>query len=556
MTELQSRGLPEGQADVTVRGGLFENTGFKAGAVTIMDPQTGHYVAGLPVDPAFLSRPKLLTGVDNSLSGFNSNIATIAYSLRRISDGGSIGAGAGTENLRFFSLHAGASRPLSSGADLGYAMSAAHSRGDGTVEFGDHEFTRLNVHLQRADAERQTDFVMSYQDNFFGWPGAYTGFASLPETDHTKTTLLLANHRVERESGFMEFGAFYRNLEDDYDFDRRTTESGGPGAFDHETRVYGLGFQGSHQGSTLDWQFAGQLTSDELVFSTDLTEGNFDSRDYATISLVPTLEVDAGGPKVFIVRFGATIDWTSEDGSAVSPVVGLTWHETTAAGSDFASLTYAATSQVPGYTVLNSRPAGLFGGNASLGREKSRQLSLSTGRDAGSWDSKATLFYREDEDLVDWTFATGAPFVRQANAVDIDVFGAEFFIRKRWDSLDLVGGYTYLDKDADYGSATVDASFYALNFAEHRATFALLYRFANGFEVRWDNEYRKQRDNPLRDGDDSAFLSSVALAWQPAGHSGIGLALTADNLTDDDYQQFPGTPAVGRQVTLSAKYGW
>ena len=34
---LQARGLPEGQADVTVRGGLFENTGFRVGAVTIVD---------------------------------------------------------------------------------------------------------------------------------------------------------------------------------------------------------------------------------------------------------------------------------------------------------------------------------------------------------------------------------------------------------------------------------------------------------------------------------------------------------------------------------------
>ena len=59
---------------------------------------------------------------------------------------------------------------------------------------------------------------------------------------------------------------------------------------------------------------------------------------------------------------------------------------------------------------------------------------------------------------------------------------------------------------------------------------------------------------PLRDGDDTAFLSSLALAWEPG--SGFGLALTADNLTDEEYQQFPGTPAVGRQVSLSAKYEW
>ena len=164
------------------------------------------------------------------------------------------------------------------------------------------------------------------------------------------------------------------------------------------------------------------------------------------------------------------------------------------------------------------------------------------------------MFYREDDDLVDWTFATGAPFARQANAVDIDVLGFELFARARWDDLDLVGSYTYLDKDADYGSAVVDASFYALNFATHRATLALRYRFASDFELRWDNEYREQRDNPLRAGSDEALLSSLAVTWDSPG--GIGVALAADNLTDDDYQQFPGTPAVGRQLSVSASYQW
>lgn len=554
ITELQSRGLPEGQADVTVRGGLFENTGFKAGAVTVMDPQTGHYVADLPIDPEFLVAPRVLTGVDNAISGFNSNVATIEYALSKIADGGSVLLGAGSDNLKFGSLRFANTTTSDAGSDFGYALSVARSEGDGTIPDGDHEFSRYNVHLQNSNDEQRTDLVLSYQDKFYGWPGAYTGFASLPETDHTKTTLILANHRQDVDAGYFETGVFYRRLENDYDFDRRTQESGAAGSFDHETRVYGMGFQGSHRGTKLDWEYAGQLTADELVYSTDLTEGDFDSRKYATAAIVPTLEVGAGNNKVFIVRLGAAVDWTSEDGSAISPVAGFTWHETTARGSEFISLDYSATSQVPGYTVLKSRPAGLFGGNSSLGREKARQLSLSTGRDAGSWDSKATLFYREDDDLVDWTFTTGAPFARQANAVDIDVLGAEFFIRRESDWFDLIFGYTYLDKDADYGSATVDASFYALNFAKHRATLAFLYRFGESFELRWDNEYRQQRDNPLRNGNDKAFLSSLVLAWEPA--SGFGLALAADNLTDDEYEQFPGTPAVGRQISLSAKYLW
>jgi hypothetical protein len=556
ITELQSRGLAEGQADVTVRGGLFENTGFKAGAVTVMDPQTGHYAGELPIDPEVLAAPELLTGVDNATVGFNSNIATIEYALRRIAPGGSILMGAGSDSLQFQSLRLANSSSTAAGAEMGYALAAAHSQGDGTVENGDHEFSRFNAHLQRSTDTEQSDLILAYQDKFYGWPGAYTGFASLPETDHTKTTLLLANHRQELEEGFFEVAAFYRRLENDYDFDRRTDESGGPGSFDHETKVYGVGFNGVRGGSRLDWHYAGQLVSDELVFSTDLTEGDFDSRKYVTASIVPTLDVVSGNDRVMTLRFGAVVDWTSEDGSAISPVASISFSETTAKGSAFVSLEYASTSQVPGYTVLKSRPAGLFGGNSSLGREKAHQLSVSIGRDAGSWDTEATVFYREDDDLVDWTFASGAPFVRQANAVDIDVFGAEFLLRRRWDSVDIVGSYTYLDKDADYGSAVVDASFYALNFATHRATLALRYRIGEHFEVRWDNEYRKQRDNPLRGSSDEAFLSSLALAWEPSGASGFGFALTADNLTDDNYEQFPGTPAVGRQISLSAKYQW
>jgi len=549
---VQSRGLPEGQADVTVRGGLFENTGFKAGAVTIMDPQTGHYAAELPIDPEFLSVPELLTGIDNSLAGFNSNIATIEYALRRIVDGGSVLLGAGSDNLQFQALRF--SRELTS--DAGIAVSAARSKGDGTVANGDHEFERFNAHLQRSNDGQQTDVVLSYQDKFYGWPGAYTGFASLPETDHTKTTLLLANHRSNVETGFWEFGAYFRHLEDDYDFDRTTQESGAAGSFDHETRVFGLGFQRQHQANRLTWNYSGQLTSDALIASTDLTEGGFDSRSYASVSVVPSISLSRSNERQVDLRFGATFDGSSRDSSEISPVLGITLRGNSAAGSHHLSLEVAATSQLPGYTALKSRPSGLFGGNSELGREKARQVSLSAGKRGADWDGALTLFHRADDDLVDWTFESGAPFARQANAVDIDVFGVEVSVRRQWEALDLIASYTWLDKDADYGTATVDASFYALNFAKQRATLAVSYRLTDRLELRVDNEYRKQERNPLRSSSDTAFLVSASLAWEPPEGTGFGIALTADNLTDDDYQQFPGTPAVGRQVSLSARYAW
>ena len=556
LTELQSRGIAEGQSDVTVRGGLFENTGFKLGAVTIMDPQTGHYVAELPVDPAFMSVPTIHKGIDSSIEGFNSAIATVSYGIKRVSNGGHVALGAGSDSLNFQSLRFGHSTTNSSGNDIGIAVSLARSEGDGSIIYGDHEFARANVQLQHATDDTQTDLIVSYQDKFYGWPGAYTGFASLPEIDDSQTTLLLANHRRQSDGGWFEAGGFYRRLVDDYDFNRTNLESGVPGSFEHETKVLGIGFQGLQQLGRISWRYGGQITSDKLVRSTDLTNGFFTDRTYATFSVVPSIDTDLSSSNKLVWRAGATVDYSDRDSNEFSPLLGVTLSRSNAGGTTNYTVEYAATSQLPGYTALNSNPTGLFGGNPFLGREKAKQLSAAIERDTDNWQFSAAIFSRRDDNLVDWTYFTGAPFSRQANPVDIDVIGLEAFFVRSWESVDLAFGYTALDKDSDYGPAQVDASFYALNFARHRATLAFTYRFARGFEMRIDNEYRIQEDNPLRVGDDSAYLASASLRWLSSGQHKFGVALIADNVTDSEYQPFPGTPASGRQFSLTANYTW
>ena len=556
LTELQSRGLAEGQSDVTVRGGLFENTGFMLGAVTVMDPQTGHYAAGLPVDPAIMTVPAIYKGIDGAVTGFNSTVATVSYGFARVTGGGTISLGAGSDNLNHQQLRFGHVSETSGGKELGINVSAARSEGDGSVPFGDHKFSRANVQLQLQSDAAQTDLIVAFQDKFFGWPGAYTGFANLPEIDDTQTTLLLANHKVSNEQGWLEVGGYYRRLEDNYDFNRANVESGTPGSFEHETKVSGVGFQGLQRRGRVSWRFGAQLTTDELVRSTDLTNGQFTKRTYATATIVPSFESELDNGDTLIWRAGATVDYSNRDDNEVSPLLGLTLRRFNGDTITRYKIEYAATSQVPGYTALNSNPSGLFGGNPLLGRETAKQLSASVEHDSGDWQLRAAVFSRQDDDLVDWTYAVGAPFARQANPVDIDVLGLEVFLVRKWESVDLVLGFTTLDKDAEYGDAQVDASFYALNFAKYRATVAFAYRFANAFEFRVDSEYRTQEDNPLREGDDSTFLASAALVWQSDALTGFGASLIVDNVTDSEFQPFPGTPASGRQVSLNASYSW
>lgn len=553
---LQTRGLPEGQSDVTVRGGLFENTGFRVGAITVIDPQTGHYAVEFPLDPAMLTQPAVLTDGEHALLGFNASVATLQYGIRPVTDGGSVAIGAGSDELRFGSLRAGRSMQLDDGRRLGIGAAAAASRGDGTRPFGDHDFERYTAQLSLEDAGSATHLLAGYQDKFYGWPGAYTGFATLPETDRTRLSLMLADHRRDSARGWWELTAAWRRLEDDYDFDRRTVESGVPGSFEHETRATMIGLGGEQRWGGLDWRFNAQFTADRLVRSTDLTGGEFSTRSYVAAGLAPVLHWDLSQGRRLQLVPGLRVDWGNRDEDALLPMIGIEYEQAAANAATRVAFDYARTSQLPGYTALKSPPRGLFGGNPALEREYADTFTARVEREQGDLVLRAAVFHRSDDDLVDWTYFRGAPSLRQANPVDIDVLGADATLEWSPGSFWVLAGYAWLDKDADYGSATVDASYYALNFARHRATLALVWRPVRQFELRVDNEYRLHEENPLRRTSRRAFLAAIAAAWRPSFAAGAEIVLAADNLADDDFQEFPGTPAYGRTWSLALRYGW
>jgi len=553
---LQARGLPEGQADITVRGGLFENTGFRLGAITITDPQTGHYAVEIPIDPGMLTSPEVLTDFDNSLNSFNASVATVSYGFTPVSSGGSLNAGLGSDNLYHASVRAGHVRELESGATFGSVLSASGSVGDGTVEYGDHEFKRFSGQLQWLGNGRETNVLLGYHDKFAGWPGMYTGFASLPETDHTKLGLALIDHRLSTEHGWWEIATAYRWLDNDYDFDRRSEESGTPGSFEHETRSFSLALSGMQHYAGLDWHISGQFTADRLVRSTDLTNGDFNSRSYGSLGVAPGREWTLASGASTSFRAGLRADISNRDENALVPMFLFSYEKPGGSGLNRFDLEYSKTSQLPGYTALNSPPIGLFGGNPDLGREYANTLKFGYTHEASQWTARLSAFYRRDDDLVDWTYRQGAPYLRQANPVDMDVTGLEGFFTWQMETLEVTGGYAWIDKDADYGEAEVDASYYALNFARHRLTLAAVYQPSRQWEIRLDNEYRVQQENALRSSSNRVYIASLSIGWQPESFQSLSLRLIADNLTDSNFQEFPGTPPMGRQISLGLAVNW
>ncbi len=555
--DLQTRNFGEAQGDVSIRGGIFEGTGFVVGGITLYDPQTGHYAAEIPIAPAMLTGPSVLTGIDNAVTGVNATAGTIAYQWRPITTGGKLSAGFGEDDFNRQSLYLG--QELGSIGDdfeIGVDFDLSRSESDGTVVNGDHLFERFSGRLQiRGDAS-QTDLFAGYQSKFFGWPNLYTPFG-VAETENLQTTLILLNHKMLfAEGDFLELSSYYRRNKDDYEFDRFRPGIFNP--FQHETKVSGFGFNGRESVGEIVWNYRVEVLGDEIE-STALTFGNFRSRTYLKASLVPEKTWVHSGSREITARVGVVYDDTNRDSSAVSPLVEIAVKDQCTEGVNTRwYLQYSGASRVAGYTALNSNPSGgLFRGRSDLEREKSKNIEVGTEWDGQKWSFQTAVFFRQDDPLVDWTYSASATSARSANEVAIDVFGIEVVYVKQWKKIDLVLGYTLLDKDSDYGNALVDASFYALNYARHRLTAAMTLRLGGGFEIRSDNELRFQEKNSLHTvGGDEAILSSIGLYYSLPNWPELEIGLLVDNLWDDDFQEIPAVPAAGRQVSANISYRW
>ena len=545
--DVQGRNLAEAQADISIRGGIFENTGFRLGALALGDPQTGHYFAEIPVPPSMLGPATISTGADNALRGFNASVGSVAYAWRPIVAGGQIALGVGENRYNRQSLYAAATRAseMAGSSTFGVDVEVARSESDGTLPFGDHDFRRAAARAQWRSTNQQTDLFAGYQTKFFGWPNLYTPDAGFLETEDLETLLFGATHAWRNDDGSsVELGAFYRRNRDDYEFDRFAPNA----LFEHTTWSYGAGFSGRVRIANLFLNYGGNFETNDLD-STALTYGHHMGRKTYRFALVPEWSWSGGASgTTWLLQAGANYDDSNRSGSSVSPIFRIERRD----GTNVWYVEYAQSTQLPTYTALNSSPSsGLFRGNADLGRTRSRNFEVGVACSFDSWRVTAAVFHRDDDDLVDWTF----PGVRTATALDITTLGAELLLSYRSARIDAVVGYTWLRKESDF-DPSVTGSYYALNFPRHRVTAALIARLGGGVELRLDNEYRVQERNVLRTTGDRAWLSNWGVYYVPPRFRAWEFSAQIDNVWDDDFQEVPSVPASRRQISCGLAYRW
>jgi outer membrane receptor protein involved in Fe transport len=127
--------------------------------------------------------------------------------------------------------------------------------------------------------------------------------------------------------------------------------------------------------------------------------------------------------------------------------------------------------------------------------------------------------------------------------------------RRSWKRADISLGYAWMRKNDNYTTDVV-GSFYAMNFASHRFTAAVVFRPGFGLEARCDNEFRIQEKNALRRGTDTPFFTSLGLVWRLPQFEGLSLSAQVDNLWNTRYEEVPLVPGASRTWSVRASYQW
>lgn len=552
--DVQARNLNELQGDIAVRGGTFENTGFIIGGLPIMDPQTGHYAAELPISSRMLADPEVALGSAQTRKGFNASVASISLDFASAQSAFSHRIFAGSDALFGFDLY-GAQAFGASGWAGEYSIAYSENNQE---DFGaDHQFERIMGRVEWVDEDSRFNFMVGHQDKEFTWPYLYAlrelhdlvGSSGI-EGEDVETTLLLATY--ERQSGDInwEIGAAYRQNLDDYEFD--VAQPGLFNAFEHDTDYAVARIAAAAPLWNGQWTTSA-LVAYDAIKSTALVFGEFDDRTYTALTTDWSGTVHESGRTRHSASFGLRLDDTNRDSTAVSPFARYSIDVERNAGIWTAFLDLSQSTQVAGYTAIAGNPnGGLFRGNQNLDREFARSAEIGLGFDGEGYAIRSQLFFRQDDNLVDWTYQSGSLFARKAENLDLETWGAELFAEVNTAWYRLTFAYTWLDKSPDYGSVSdlVDASFYALNYAEHRVTLGAVVSLTDAIELSWDNEWRAQEPNSLRSSDNTAWLSHLSLSATTLD-SRLRFQLSIDNLLDEDFEEVPGAPGQGRQASFS-----
>lgn len=520
--DIKQRGPQGVQADVSIRGGSFEQTLILIDGIKLIDPQTGHHNLNLPISFSQIERVEILKGQGSRSYGANAfsgviNIITKRNALNNLS----LNISGGENN--YFNL--GLNGSIKSG-NTNHHISLEKIKSDGyrtNTEFNNHLFS-MNNSFNFSSTVINT--ILGYTEKDFGANSYYTiRFPNQAEKTKTYFAALSAEIGIDDLSVMPKI--FWRKNEDEFvlnKFDHSFYKN------NHTTNVYGG-----------EMQFSTNMLGDVTSFGIEYIQDNIKSNNLGNhsrdtkgffieqkLNLTEKLSFNLGG---FAYNY-SQLNWKFWPGIdaayKLSPDLKL-----------FAN--YGRAFRIPTYTELYYNDP-VTVGNSSLIPEESDNYEIGLAYKNNLFRFSTAFFRKEGKNLIDYILQNESELWKAKNFSKIITNGFEvgllFNLRNMSNDIiqKLEFAYTYLDLNkADFNIE----SRYVLEHLKHDLSIKIFHSLPLGIKQSWVFSYEER----ITLGEQFKIDTKLSKTFPH-----FNVYLQVSNLFNETYEDIPGVFLPGRWI--------
>lgn len=557
--DIRQRGTNGTQADISIRGGSFDQVLVLLNGVNITDPQTGHFNLDIPIQLSDISRVEILNGSSARILGPNAfsgaiNIITETADKQSLSaelTGGSynyfaqsISGNFGKKQLRTFA-------------------SVSHKSSTGYIDNTDFDMSNAFIQsVLNTKNKGKFDLQLAAQLKDFGANGFYS--LKYPnQRENSKTFMTSMNWSLNKGNFMYHAQTYWRRHHDRFELDHNSPSGWNYHLTDITGAKLSTSFISKVGKTTVGMDVRNEhIYSNRLGLTRDSLAVPFETNVYFNKEANRLLLTGLVDHSVNIGRwyFSAGIASTNCKAFGTSVYGGL---DAAYALNEFNKIFISAntSSRLPNFTNLYLTSPDL--GDPNLKPEQSKTLEIGTKLNHSQWKMNASIFYRLGENVIDWVKKDSLPATKyvatnlgKVNAIGGDItleyVFRDLFIQK------ISAAYSYLNLDK---KAVGFDSRYALDYLKHKAVLTINHKIWKNLNASWKASYQDRSgtyDANTIKGNASIttnykpyFMLDGRLLWSQKQYD---IFADANNIFNTTYADFGGLIQPGFNFNVGVRY--
>lgn len=567
--DVRTRGANGAQADVSMRGGTFDQVLVLLNGVSLNDSHTGHYALNIPISSEIIERIEVLQGTSAHLFGAFSgaiNIVTKTHVESSLARDIRLGLAAGMNGL----ILPECAFTVEKGEAL-VNIAAEYSRSEGyfspnpsekeAIACRNSDYQLANLYLQTRWRGLDVQAGAQWKD---AGAGMYYGFGSQDQFDATRTAFASARYTHRWHAWRLDAQAAYRANYDRYEWHRGHRQYGNF----HFSQTTSAAVS-AHYASRIGTTSFGVGVRNENLHSTNLgdtirPDGQVPNVEGFPLSDVRVLDLVRGGNRLHVnyyaeqtfyyaglsASIGVNGTYNTRFGNylAGGANIGYTFIRggTLYANADrsvrmptFTDLYYNAGNQLGN---RNLKPEEAW--TVSVGYKGVYKLQISNFKSQISFALDG--YYRWGRNIIDWVYVaedTKRPYHAE-NQQQVNATGVEMSLGYRGEGkvgewLKQVGldyAYTFLDLDVKQTGSRY------LDYLSHKLSLHLEHGIYRGFGASWTVRWQK-REGQFNDAEGTVrdyqpvWLLDGSVYWQ---NRSLRISADCTNMTNTRYYDYGG----------------